>query len=310
MSFKKRLFIISGCLLALSFIAYVILDLIVADSMHPIVVWISFILFMAHQGASWWVLYRFAMNRQRMSNRLHFMNRVFLGITFGFGLVYIVVIQWFNEGFSEVYQPIITPMMFIMVFGNILYQENNTHNVVNFHISEKTNQSKKTVNQYAGIFTTWLFINFLWLPIGFGSVLSIFSFAYIFLMLVQSSLSYTTYGQSRYWNFTYEVILLLHLSVIGLQQESMLMMIIVGCLSIAFLLRQWIELTYKIRGIIAGVLAFIVVHGVLLMNVFGFSFVDGAFSQLILYPFVQFMIAFVVAYIVNEPLYLQRLLKQ
>ena len=221
-----------------------------------------------------------------------------------------MAIQWFGDGLSEVYQSITTPIILVLVFVNILYQENNTHNVVNFHLSEKTNQSKKTINQYAGIFTTWLFINFMWLPIGFGSVLSIFGFAYIFLMLVQSSLSYTTYGQSRYWNFTYEVIFLLHLSVIGLQQDSVIVMVIAGCVAVAFLLRQWIELGYKVRGILVGTLAFIVLHGVLLVNVFGFSLGGENFSQLIIYPAVQLMLAFVVAYIVNEPLYLQRLLKQ
>jgi hypothetical protein len=161
MALNKKLTIYGGILLAISIVSFIVTFILLSSkSIISIAFFAGLIFFILHQVASWWIIYQFAITRKRMGNRLHMYNKLAVGISAGFGFIYLVLVQLVDLSFNEQLTPVFTVISLILMALYIFLQENNTNNFYYFNLHKKTNQSKKSLNQSIGFLTTWMYINF------------------------------------------------------------------------------------------------------------------------------------------------------
>jgi hypothetical protein len=310
MILKNKLSLLGIIIAVTSLVIYLFLHVFIIEKMGIVLFIIGMIAIVVHQLATWWIFYRFAITRQRMKNRLQFMHQVALGVTFGFSFIYLVSNAFLGKPLHEETKGWHTLVLLVLIGIYILYQENNTHNLFSFNLHKKVNQTKKAVNQYIGFGLNWLLINILWNALGIGGGLPVFAFIYVFLMLLQNSLNYTTLGQSKYWNFTYEAIILIHLYTVGMQNGWIWMIVISGFLGIALFLRHWNWLHYKKYSMAIGVSLMVVLNAMFILKILDGQYLQDSLSGLIPIPFNLYLIILAIVYIINEPSFYKRLSKQ
>jgi hypothetical protein len=310
MILKNKLSLLGIIIAVTSLVSYLFLHVFIIEKMGIVLFIVGMIAIVGHQVATWWIFYRFAITRQRMKNRLQFMHQVALGVTFGFSFIYLVANVFLGTHLHEETKGWHTLVLLVLIGIYILYQENNTHNLFSFNLHKKVNQTKKAVNQYIGFGLNWLLINILWNALGIGGGLPVFAFIYVFLMLVQNSLNYTTLGQSKYWNFTYEAIVLIHLYSVGMQNGWVWMIVISGFLGLALFLRHWNWLHYKKYSMAIGISLMVVLNTMFILKILDGQYLHEPLSELIPIPFNLYLIILAIVYIINEPSFYKRLSKQ
>lgn len=310
MALDKKLNLYGGILLAISIVSFIITFVLFSSHSLISVAFIAgLVFFVLHQIASWWILYQFAITRRRMGNRLHMYNKWAVGITAGFGFVYLLVIQLIDLSFSEQFKPVFTVITIILMALYIFVQENNTNNFYYFNLHKKTKQSKKSLNQSIGFLTTWMYINILWLSISIDKPLTVVVFVFVLLMLTQNGLAYTTYGQSKYWNFTYEILFVVTFITLSLSTGFLVLKVLGFVLGLLFVVRQWIDLEYSKMSKLTGVAASIVCGIVYFLNPFGVDFKVMDLSSILPIVGLGFLTVFAIAYVVHEPKFMHKLMK-
>lgn len=311
MALDKKLTIYGGILLAISIVSFIITFILFSShSLISLAFFGGLIFFILHQIASWWILYQFAITRRRMGNRLHMYNKWSVFITAGFGFVYLVLVQFIDLSFNEQLSPVFTVISLVLMAVYIFVQENNTNNFYYFNLHKKTNQSKKSLNQSVGILTTWMYINIIWLAISIDKPLTVFVFVFLILMLTQNGLAYTTYGQSKYWNFTYEMLYVVAFITVSLSTGFIVLKVLGFLLGLAFVIRQWLDLEYSKFSKIAGIAAAIVVGVFFFVNPFGIEFEIMDISGIIPVVSCGFIVVLALAYVVHEPRFMHKLMKK
>lgn len=308
MDTNKQLWIMGILFLVSSSILFIIGFIFTGDvGILSIGFFVGIILLLGHQSFMWWILYQFAITHKRMSNKLHFLNKVALGGNAGFILLYLTVAPLVKVPVKETLQPISSILVLITMAIIIVYQENNTNNFFSLDLHKKTNQTKKELNQSIGFIMAWITVNLLWLALAFHFSLNVFTFMYLLLLILQSSLTYTTYGQSKYWNFTYEIVVLLHLSVLGMYYQQWIVYGIAILAGGAFALRQWFDMEYKKSSKIIGTIVYLFVSVIVLVyGIFG-NFEQGEPSQLLLFPLLTFAFVFALVYMINDTKFYQKI---
>ena len=129
-------------------------------------------------------------------------------------------------------------------------------------------------------------------------------------MLIQNGLAYTTYGQSRYWNFTYEIVYLVFILAIALTLKLNILYSLGILLGIVFVYRQWMDLEYSTQSRIIGGLVFIGLAVGTLINPLNIYYTDYSVSNLVPFVGLGFGCVFMVAYIINNPRFIKKLMKK
>ncbi len=318
MDFQKKLRKQGIIMLSISILSAILLFVLWGKSKmdHPWGWWlliIGLIPFVGQQVGTWIILYRFAVTRKRMSNKLHMFNKVSALITLVMSTLMVLMAKLYHvpitDG-SEIFKGL---LVLVLLGLYIFYQENNTNNYLVLDIYKKFSQSKKEYNQMIGFLTGWMGVNVLWLTLFAGISLNFLTFFYIVLILVQNALSYTTYGQSKQWNFTYEIIGVGHLISLGFAASSIVIVLVGLVVGILLCIRQWVSNEYSLGAKLVGVLIYLglgvtmVLSSSLVME--DFLLLDGSLSvtEIIPYVFILFLITFSLTFVVNEPRFLKNL---
>jgi len=267
-----------------------------------------------HLGGSWWILYQFAITRKRMSNKLHLFNRVSVIITLVMCALYLVFGIIFDMKFSDDVRLIEGMIGIAVLVLYVFYQENNTNNFVVINLNKKLEISRKEYNQLIGFLTGWIGATVLWVLMAAGISINFITFFYITLILVQNGLSYTTYGQSRQWNFTYEIIAIGYILSFGIAGGYIILTIIGLMLGLLHCLRQWKSSKYKIVSRVIGSAIYLLMSGFILLNNSVFKDISiewlqvgTGVSECMLVSLIMFLVTFSVAFVVNEPTFLKGL---
>lgn len=308
MEANKQLWILGIAFLVMSSILFIVGYLFTGSvGIVSIAFFIQILMFLMHQAFMWWILYQFAITNKRMSNKLHFLNKVALGGSAGFLFLYLVIAPLSQVPIKETISPISSVLVILIMAIVIVYQENNTNNFFVLNLHKKVNQTKKELNQMISFLMAWITINLLWLSLAFHLSLNIFTFMYLLLLVLQSSLTYTTYGQSKYWNFTYETVVLLQLFVLGLYYRQWIVLVAATLLGGAFLVRQWYDLEYKKSSKIIGVIVYLIVTVLMIVRQFLWMSIYGEPSRLLLFPLFILIFVFSLIYMINDPKFYQKI---
>jgi len=305
---NKRLWIVGILCLSISSMIYLVGFLFISKvSLISVAFILGLLLFLAHQGFMWWILYQFAITRKRMSNKLHLLNKIGMAGNFGFLFLYLVLIPFIDMEINESLNPFSTILVILIALWIIAYQENNTNNFITLNFHKKIKQSKKEFNQWVGFGISWITINVIWLSIAFYSPLNLFVLIYVLLLILQSSLTYTTYGQSKYWNFAYEAVLLTQLFVSALYFDNLIVYVVSSILGLGFVFRQWYDLAYKPISKIVGIIVYSVFSVLLYINPLQWNFIEKDPSKLIQFPFFIVGSVFLIIYVLDNPKFYEKI---
>lgn len=267
---------------------------------------IAFVGLSLHQAGNYLILYQFAISKQRMSNRLHVYNKLLIMVMSICGIIYGIMLKLMTQGLSENPSGLISLIFIVLMILNIIYQENNTTKFIKKPLIKIKYNQRRSFNQYFGVLSAALAIMMIWINLVSQVKIDAAIYLFLFLYLVQTGLSYTTYGQSRYWNFTYEVLMSVYVLSIGFNRENFIIIMLGIVLCILLSLRQWKEREYKSYSIIFGVGLYL---GVILLAWFTEIFVNKYFSGTLFFSLVILMISYILTFLVNDPKFHKRFFK-
>jgi len=127
---------------------------------------------------------------------------------------------------------------------------------------------------------------------------------------VQNSLSYTTFGQSKYWNLTYELVLVGHVGAIGLITSNITITIVGAILGLLLFLRQWKEANYKFLSQLVGSGIFVAMYVMMLLNLFKLDYETMMITEGLLMVMCIFLLTFIGSYLVVKPDFISALNKK
>ncbi len=244
------------------------------------------IMMLIQQFLCWWVLYRFLILRRKMSNKLHVYNLVMVAGNTVAGAAFLVFAR-ISAPLDEYPDPGRFAVVYGLMVAYVLYQENNTNSYISFDMHKRIGIHKRMLNQWIGFLACSLVINIMWITMSAGISLTVFGYAYLLLILIQFSLSYTTYGQSKHWNFTYEAVMLIHILAFGLQRTSIIT-VIIGCA--AGILMIWRQCRMAaLKTVVVGVLVFLVTASSVTYLTFYSGTASEGVSALIPYALIPYL---------------------
>ncbi|MBN2221316.1 MAG: hypothetical protein JW708_03850 [Vallitaleaceae bacterium] len=270
MNMKMKLRILLGSLAAFSLVlvSFAMVISLLKDK-NIILQGLGSFFYILHLAASMYFLYRFSISGQRMSSKLLVLNKFFVAANMG-GFFLFLFLSLFGSSYiiSNVNQAMEAPVQIfflIVIAAYIIYQENNTWNFLPTKkiMARFGSYNKKNVNQMVGIIMMYLFISALWLFPMFGIALPVLIFMSLCFIIIQNSLAYTTFGQNRYWNFTFEITFLLNLSILTNRYDHPAVILLVMLIHSLFFYRQWKMVEYKKISMRIGIVFAVVFSGII-----------------------------------------------
>jgi hypothetical protein len=140
--------------------------------------------------------------------------------------------------------------------------------------------------------------------------LNMFIFLFISLLLIQNGLSYTTYGQSKYWNFTHEMVYVVFILVLGLNVNMIAVTILGLVLAILLVVRQWINQEYSKLSKVIGSIVLALASLSTVINPLNIDYTQKSASSLVPYVGLSFVLIFIIVYIVQNPRFVKKLMKK
>lgn len=304
MNMKTKLRILLG---GLAFFSLILVSLSIFRALskdeNMILHGFAMIFYFLHLGASMYFLYRFSISGQRMSSKLQVLNKFFVAANVsGFFVFLLLALVGNSYLIVEVDQAMETPIQFVFLLilgGYILYQENNTWSFLPTKkiMARFGSYNKKNLNQMVGIFVMYFFISSLWLFPMFTIALPVLTFMSISFIILQNSLAYTTFGQNRYWNFVFEITILLNLSIMTSRYHNPIFLLMMIFLHSLFFYRQWKIMEYKKNSIGIGTAFSIVLCSFMYFYVLPMDWNHSNFIALFLG---MYLTIFTLAYIIDK----------
>jgi hypothetical protein len=169
--------------------------------------WVPYII---HQVSIWFLIYHARHVRPKYIFGLHSFNVWALAINGFFILFHILQTKFFYDGLAQdVHEATSMASVTLMLFL-ILIMENRRRGMVFGKGVKAINTVGDSVRRYHGYYFSWAIIYTFWYhPIEMTSG-HIAGFAYMFLLLLQSSLTFTRFHTNRVWTMFLETLFFVH----------------------------------------------------------------------------------------------------
>ena len=169
--------------------------------------WVPYIL---HQVAIWFLIYQSQQSRPRYIFGLHSFNVWAMAVNGFFVIAHIVQTKYFYDGLAQDVHEVTSMMSVVVMLFMILMMENRRRGLFFGKSIKSMNRVGDTLRVYHGYYFSWAIIYTFWYhPVEITSG-HIAGFAYMFLLLLQSSLFFTRYHTNRWWTMFLEVVFVVH----------------------------------------------------------------------------------------------------
>ena len=163
-----------------------------------------------HQLAIWFLIYQGQKERPRYIFGLHRFNVLALGVNSFFMFLHIIQTKIFYDGLAQDVHEATSMMSVILMLLLILLMENRRRGLFFGKSVPMLNTTGDTVRRYHGYYFSWAIIYVFWYhPMEMTSG-HLAGFAYMSLLLLQSSLFFTRYHVNRWWTMSLEVLFIFH----------------------------------------------------------------------------------------------------
>ncbi len=166
--------------------------------------------YLFHQIAIWSLIYKAQQSRPRYILGLHSFNVWAIGINAGFILLHIAQTKFFYDGLAQDVHEATSMMSVVLMLFMILIMENRRRGLFFGKSIESLNTVGDALRRYHGYYFSWAIIYTFWYhPVEMTSG-HLAGFAYMFLLLLQSSLFFTRYHTNRWWTMFLESLFVIH----------------------------------------------------------------------------------------------------
>jgi hypothetical protein len=169
--------------------------------------WLPYIV---HQLSIWFLIYQAQRVKPKYIFGLHSFNVLALGINGFFIFAHIVQTKFFYDGLAQDVHEATSMMSVVLMLFMILIMESRRRGLFFGKNIRAMNGVGDTLRRYHGYYFSWAIIYTFWYhPVELTSG-HIAGFAYMFLLLLQSSLFFTRYHTNRWWTMFLEVVFVVH----------------------------------------------------------------------------------------------------
>jgi hypothetical protein len=177
-------------------------------------------LYLAHQVVVWGLIWYAQSRVKRYTAGLHKVNFIALGVNAAFILLHFVQTHFWYDGLAQDVSIWSSQVSVIILLVWILLMENSRRGLF---FGKKAPISKQVISfarKYHGYFFAWATIYTFWYHPMESTFGHLFGFFYMFLLLLQGSLFFTRIHTNRWWTLTQEFTVLLHGTMVAVQQQN------------------------------------------------------------------------------------------
>jgi len=181
--------------------------------------WVPYVL---HQVGMWYLIARGQQQRPKYIFGLHSFNVWAILLNAGFMLVHIVQTKFFYDGLAQDVHESSSMMSVILMLLLIMVMENNRRGLFFGYKVKPLFEVGDVVKRYHGYYFSWAIIYTFWYhPVELTQG-HIAGFAYMSLLLLQSSLFFTRFHTNRWWTVALETLFTVHGALVAyfIMQQS------------------------------------------------------------------------------------------
>jgi len=169
--------------------------------------WVPYIV---HQISIWFLIYQAQQVRPKYIFGLHQFNVWAIGINAAFILLHIAQTKFFYDGLAQDVHEATSMMSVVVMLFMIHIMENRRRGLFFGKQVKRLNYTGDALRRYHGYYFSWAIIYTFWYHPVEMTPGHLAGFAYMFLLLLQSSLFFTRYHTNRWWTMTLEVAFIVH----------------------------------------------------------------------------------------------------
>ena len=177
-------------------------------------------LFALHLGLVWFFMYKLKKDPSRINGKISKYNRFLLATNFIFVLLHFVQTGLWYDGLAQDVTVWSSQFSVIGMLVLILLMENSRRGLFFGKKLKFVTNAAPSVYKFHGIYIAWALIYTFWFHPMENTPGHLFGFFYMFILLLQLSMAYTSVHTNKYWTFTLEIMVLFHGTAVALLQNN------------------------------------------------------------------------------------------
>jgi hypothetical protein len=177
-------------------------------------------LYLIHQFAVWGTIYYAQTSVKRYSNGLHPINYVALGINAFFAFVHVLQTHLWYDGLAQDVSIFSSQGSVIVLLVWVLLMENSRRGMFFGYKLPMRQNISQFARKYHGYFFAWAVVYTFWYHPTETTNGHLWGFFYTTLLLLQGSLFFTRAHVNKYWTFFLEFTVLVHGTLVAVQQGN------------------------------------------------------------------------------------------
>lgn len=174
----------------------------------------------AHQLVSWGLIYYAQTRIRRYTTGLHRINVIALAANGAFIGLHALQTQVFYDGLAQDVSIFSSQGSVVLLLVVVLLMENRRRGLVLTWSAPISEQVVGFARRYHGYLFSWAAIYTFWYHPMESSSGHLIGFFYMFLLLVQSSLMFTTSHTNRWWTLTLELLVAVHGTLVAVMNSG------------------------------------------------------------------------------------------
>lgn len=174
----------------------------------------------AHQLVSWGLIYYAQTRVRRYTSTLKHVNLVALAANLGFVGLHAVQTQVFYDGLAQDVSIFSSQGSVVLLLVMVLLMENRRRGLVAGRHAPIPVSVTEVVRRYHGYLFSWAVIYTFWYHPMEGTSGHLIGFFYVFLLLLQSSLVFTTAHTNRWWTLSLELLVAAHGTLVAVMNSG------------------------------------------------------------------------------------------
>ena len=174
----------------------------------------------AHQVVSWGLIYYAQTRVRRYTRGLKRVNVVALAANLGFVALHALQTQVFYDGLAQDVSIFSSQGSVVLLLVVVLVMENRRRGLVVGRRAPITAPVGDIARRYHGYLFSWAVIYTFWYHPMEGTTGHLIGFFYVFLLLLQSSLVFTTAHTNRWWTVSLELLVAVHGTLVAVMTSG------------------------------------------------------------------------------------------
>ena len=261
-------------------------------------------LYLAHQFAIWGLIYYAQTNKLKYTSGLHPVNIWALGANALFIVLHLIQTHVFYDGLAQDVSILSSQGSVIVLLVFVLVMENKRRGMFFGKPATLWQPAVDFIRKYHGYLFSWAIVYTFWYHPMENTTGHLIGFLYMFLLMLQGSLFFTRMHVNRYWTFTQEFAVLVHGTLVAVQQGNGIWPMFAFGFGGIFVITQMygLGLSKMARWAILAVYCALVVW---IYSGRGFDKVN----EVIRIPVIDYVLVFVLTGLVAGPMWLVRRLR-